>query len=103
RDRPRPRGKRFRVLNHLLPGQRSGIARKQDPVGLREGTLEEKRIDTQSMKSELAANPREYRPEIEGLVADVDRDHRCRPAKMSLIDGKGLAREEMHGDCVARK
>src|SRR5260370_39586885 len=55
------------------------------------------------MKAELAANPREHGPEVQRLVADVDRDHRCRPAKVLFVTGKCLAREEMHGDRVARK
>src|SRR5260370_39316528 len=55
------------------------------------------------MKAELAANPREHGPEVQRLIADVDRDHRCRPAKMFFVAGKRLAREEMHGDRVARK
>src|SRR6267154_5561193 len=55
------------------------------------------------MKAELAANPREYGAEVQRVVADVDRDHRCRPTQMLFVIGKCLAREQMHGDGVARK
>src|SRR5258708_36345353 len=42
---PRGPGKRFRVLGDFIAGQRKGIARKQDPFGLREGAGGKKRID----------------------------------------------------------
>src|SRR6266852_1543014 len=100
---PRGPGKRFRVLGDFIAGQRKGIARKQDPFGLREGARGKERIDSESIKAELAANPCEHGPEIQRLVADVDRDHRCRPAKMLLVVGQCLACEEMHGDRVAGK
>src|SRR5216684_2585244 len=100
---PRGPGKRFRVLGDFIAGQRKGIARKQDPFGLREGTGGKERIDSEGMKAELAANPREYGPQIQRVVADVNRDHRCWPAQVLFVIGKCFAREQMHGDGVARK
>src|SRR6266436_10139121 len=55
------------------------------------------------MKAELAANACEYGAEVQRVVADVDRDHRSRPAKVLFVIGKCFAREQMHGDGVARK
>src|SRR5260370_41285771 len=55
------------------------------------------------MKAELAANACEYGAEVQRVVADVDRDHRSRPAKMLFVIGKCFAREQMHGNGVARK
>src|SRR5260370_22037547 len=55
------------------------------------------------MKAELAANAGEYGAEVQRVVADVDRDHRSRPAKMRFVIGKCFAREQMHGNGVARK
>src|SRR5258708_17356672 len=55
------------------------------------------------MKAELAANAREYGAEVQRVVADVDSDHRCRPAQMLLVVGKCFAREQMHGDGFARE
>src|SRR5260370_8035236 len=76
---PRRPGKGFRVLSDFIAGQRSGIARKQDPFGLREGTRGKERIDSESMKAELAANPRHHAPHDHRLVADVDPTHHYRP------------------------
>src|SRR6266849_5502790 len=55
------------------------------------------------MKAELVANACEYGAEVQSVVTDVDRDHRCRPAQMLFVIGKCFAREQMHGDGVARK
>src|SRR5437879_12492089 len=55
------------------------------------------------MKAELAANAREYGAEVQRVVADVDRDHRCRPAQMLFVIGKCLTREQMQRNRVARK
>src|SRR6202043_2609293 len=91
------------VCQYLCAGQRSGIARKQDPVGLRERARGEQWLDAECVKAKIAANSGEDRPEVESLVADVDGDHRGRAAKMLRIDLKGFTREEMHGDGIARK
>lgn len=101
RDGLRHSGKRFRVLSHLPAGERSGVARKQDPVGLRERACGKERIDAESVEAEVAANSREYGPEIDRLIADVNRNHRCRPSKMLLVNRKSLTGEEMHRDGIA--
>lgn len=62
RDGPGRGGKRFRAFYHLLAGERSGIARKQDPVGLRERALGNERIDAHGLKAEIAANSGEHGP-----------------------------------------
>ena len=56
-----------------------------------------------SVKAEIAGNSGEHGPQIQRLVADVDGDDRSRPAKMLGVDLKCFAREEMHGDGIARK
>src|ERR1700674_5121640 len=52
-DGPRRRGrKRFRVRGELLAGERRGIAREQDPVGLRKRAGGQERIDAHGVQAE---------------------------------------------------
>jgi hypothetical protein len=103
KNRPRFGGKRFGLLGHLISGQRSGIARKQDPVGLRERASKEGRVEAESVKAEIVGDPCNYRSEINGQVANVDRDHRCRSSQMPYVERKRVAREKVHGNRIARK
>jgi hypothetical protein len=102
-DAPRLGRKEFRFLFELLARERTGIVREQDPVGLRQRACWKKPIDLECMKSGLLGNARELGPEIQRLVADVDRDYRARSAKVLFINGKTPPGEEMHGDRVARE